>query len=510
MNKSDGSVIVLVCDGHQGDGQDLNSLTALVTQLLPSASIRVIRSLCTHPRALAKVRRQLAGDVVVLSPCRTHLERRVPVAELRNAVRDSWTPLKRLVIIDPTSLVTRTAPQRDRLHAIALTAAAFSEETFAPALAPFEFAFDGIGRRELLTGRLRRPSPPVPQLADPACLASPRCHLCVDSCPTSALTLRDGIPSIDRSACTGCGSCVTACPIDAILLDSLPRHEWEAYLERVLTAAQQLDQPLGIWWICQHSESPSDLADDLAWLQLRLPCLTAATLAWVVQPLTAGAKGVAVTPCESCATWWAPEGPRSLLVQKLVGTPTLEPLPGSSMWRVVTPHRVSSRIKLREPAATADALIRLHVSNEQLIASPASPLGVVNCDADRCTSCGLCIEVCPTRALTARDAPDSWALAFAHSGCAACGGCVAVCPESTLTLCRGIEPTELKGSRDLIVTRVRRCDACSAALPPLVLVRRFAAAGVIIPDDRICGDCRSVGRRASRENLSCVGTTDIS
>lgn len=500
MRNSGTSVVVLVCDGHQEDGQNLGSVTALVAQLLPDASVQILRNLCIRPSALTKARRKFAGDVVVLSPCLAHAKQRVSAVELRNAVRDRWAPPKRIVITDPTNFITRYPLQRSRIHAVSIAATALAEPALVPVLAPVEPVLDGIGRRALLTGRLR-PSRPRPQSTDGACAASPLCHLCVDSCPTSALSMAGGVPVVDSSSCTACGACVTACPTDAICLDPLPRHGWEAYLEHVLSAAQQLDLSLGIWWICRHAEAPSVSTDDVTWLRLRLPCLSAATLAWVLQPLAAGAEAVAVTPCDSCATSWAPKGSRSQLVQQLVGTQIFKPFSSSSIWGAVTPHLASARIELREPTATTEALTRLDVSHGPLIASSASPLGLVDCDANLCTSCGLCAKACPTNALAVRDARDSWTLAFAHGECAACGACVETCPESALTLRRGIESTALQGSNDLAVAKVRRCEACDAALPSPVLIRRFAAVGVHIPDDGICGDCRSAGRLASRAVL---------
>lgn len=35
---------------------------------------------------------------------------------------------------------------------------------------------------------------------------------CVEACPVDAIVMRDGLPRISESACTGCGLCVTGCP----------------------------------------------------------------------------------------------------------------------------------------------------------------------------------------------------------------------------------------------------------------------------------------------------------
>ncbi len=45
------------------------------------------------------------------------------------------------------------------------------------------------------------------------------CGLCVDECPSEALSLNDdGISTVDAGACVDCGACVDVCPVAAITL----------------------------------------------------------------------------------------------------------------------------------------------------------------------------------------------------------------------------------------------------------------------------------------------------
>ncbi|HZX78866.1 ferredoxin-type protein NapF [Lysobacter sp.] len=48
------------------------------------------------------------------------------------------------------------------------------------------------------------------------------CSSCRDACPEQAiafpLTSRVPAPAIDAARCTGCGACVAACPVDALVL----------------------------------------------------------------------------------------------------------------------------------------------------------------------------------------------------------------------------------------------------------------------------------------------------
>lgn len=42
------------------------------------------------------------------------------------------------------------------------------------------------------------------------------CGLCVDVCPTCAISLNDDVASVDEGLCIDCGICVDVCPTDAI------------------------------------------------------------------------------------------------------------------------------------------------------------------------------------------------------------------------------------------------------------------------------------------------------
>lgn len=48
------------------------------------------------------------------------------------------------------------------------------------------------------------------------------CGACVESCPTGAIRLNNGITILDQAACTQCQACVDACPVGAITAVELP------------------------------------------------------------------------------------------------------------------------------------------------------------------------------------------------------------------------------------------------------------------------------------------------
>ncbi|MBU0718897.1 MAG: 4Fe-4S binding protein [Planctomycetes bacterium] len=50
-------------------------------------------------------------------------------------------------------------------------------------------------------------------------------------------------------------------------------------------------------------------------------------------------------------------------------------------------------------------------------------------DAEKCTGCGLCVEVCPAKAITVDKVAS-----IASDRCTGCGNCVTECPQEAIAL----------------------------------------------------------------------------
>jgi ferredoxin len=95
-------------------------------------------------------------------------------------------------------------------------------------------------------------------------------------------------------------------------------------------------------------------------------------------------------------------------------------------------------------AVQADKRATLDLAIEHLLAqavaapeeialpAPASPLGSLIVDAERCTMCLSCVSACPEAALA--DNPDKLQLRFIEKNCVQCGLCASTCPEQAITL----------------------------------------------------------------------------
>ena len=101
-----------------------------------------------------------------------------------------------------------------------------------PYLLPARGACDLCGKcmEVCPTGALQATAPEAVRIGL-AVLDSPRCvrtlgdacRLCVDACPFPGVALVDheALPEVVAEACTGCGLCAVACPVDAIEIRSL-------------------------------------------------------------------------------------------------------------------------------------------------------------------------------------------------------------------------------------------------------------------------------------------------
>ena len=45
------------------------------------------------------------------------------------------------------------------------------------------------------------------------------CGSCVEVCPVEAIALKDDKAGVDADTCVDCGTCVDECPVEAISLD---------------------------------------------------------------------------------------------------------------------------------------------------------------------------------------------------------------------------------------------------------------------------------------------------
>jgi ferredoxin len=148
--------------------------------------------------------------------------------------------------------------------------------------------------------------------------------------------------------------------------------------------------------------------------------------------------------------------------------------------------------------------------------APASPLGSLIVDVDRCTLCLSCVGACPEAALA--DNPEALQLRFIEKNCVQCGLCASTCPEHAITLLprlwladAGKARKQLRVLNEAQPYRCIRCDKPFGTLKAIELMIARLGAHPMFQDagaDRLkmCGDCRVIDMHT---NPNEVRITDL-
>ena len=341
-----------------------------------------------------------------------------------------------------------------------------------------------ISRRDLFT--LALPAQRILPRVDAVTCAGRRCALCAEVCPQQALAFEDDVLRLDGAACDGCGVCLGACPYQALACDDYGTPALEAALRDALAQNDLLlltgreVQPDGVGAVClphPHLVTP--------WLLLRA--------------LTLGARGILIDFDEAAA---AVEFVRDLLVlmdddaARLVMIHNTDDLAqGGELLRHLDGSRIAAVAETEGGVPLTALMHQIGLPAVGVIDGEHVPFGWLEADAAKCSSCGLCADICPTGALKF-GGEAGLDLEYRHDRCVACGRCARHCPEQCLSLTRRLDLARWDLPPVVLESSVMQyCPKCGAAVAPRATIEtlraRLNAAGIKdVAYLELCPDCK--------------------
>ncbi|MFW5922000.1 MAG: 4Fe-4S binding protein [Halodesulfurarchaeum sp.] len=359
------------------------------------------------------------------------------------------------------------------------------------------------------------------------------CSACEEACPNDAISIsltHGGGVSIEPDRCVACGTCVSVCPTDSIEPTRVYDVETtarvvEAALGPIAEAASGSrfpwgadSTPFGVAFVSE-AIAPAFRATLTsravpAMVPIEVPNVLSVPDVATLYAVALGADGVVLASDPDRATEPVEDAARQAnqalvdlgLGERVRVSDTTDPdalarlmdgLLAEPIESVPT-GSVSTGSRHDLGVGASVALAAGHGTSAELVAVPGG--GSVTVDADGCTLCSTCHDVCPTRAL--EQSTDT--LAFDPVACVGCGHCETACPEDVITVSgqMAIGDGTIPDRHPIVEKEMVECEICGdpfASKDGLDAMReQLDEAALDALDLTVCPDCRT-NRTAERE-----------
>jgi formate hydrogenlyase subunit 6/NADH:ubiquinone oxidoreductase subunit I len=316
------------------------------------------------------------------------------------------------------------------------------------------------------------------------------CTICVDYCPTEAITNVDGI-SISTKKCVECGICSAQCPNDVFQVQSISDFHFYQQIFHTL----EKDELISIE--CnglkgQFETTKEKITNANAFY---VPCFGCISEIPLLLVLSMGYSNFRIEECkDECNNYRGKAAFKNklLMTEHLSKTLNLKEIENDTnsiipvVYNTVNHLFVTRRRFMNKSLSLLiNALIAATLGGNKDTAQPISqysrrklltqlaervgtlshivkkgelPFSDIVVENKKCTVCGICSRLCPTSALKMKETTDSFSLNFIFGLCTGCELCIESCPEKAVHSTDVIDLGYL--SQPLKVLVQRRTSVC--------------------------------------------------